>query len=67
MLPRRRDCAKSVIDSNNDLNKVKSWAFALWSVAGLEMPLMARELSTNGRTAETALGWSCGEVVQGPS
>jgi hypothetical protein len=50
MMPRRRDRAKSVIDSNGDLNKVKSWVFALWSVAGLEMPLLVRDLSTDGRT-----------------
>jgi hypothetical protein len=40
MMPRRRDCAKSVIESRSDLNRVKSWAFALWSVTGLRMPLL---------------------------
>jgi len=59
MMPRRPDCAKSVIESNNDLNKVKSWTFALCSVAGLEMPLLARDLSIDGRTVEkAALRWS---------
>ena len=59
MMPRRRDCAKSVIDSSIDLNRVKSWAFALWSVAGLEMPQLARDLSTDGRTVEkAAVRWS---------
>ena len=56
---RRRDCAKSVIESKSDLNRMKSWAFALWSVAGLEMHLLARELSTEGRTVEkAAVMWS---------
>ncbi len=59
MMPRRRDCAKSVTDSYNDLNRVKSCAFALWSVAGVEMPLLAHDLSTNGRTVEkAAVRWS---------
>ena len=54
MMPMRRDCAKSVIESSSDLIKVTSWAFALWSVAGLEVPLLAREFSTDGRTMEKA-------------
>ncbi len=54
MMHRRRDWAKSVIESSNDLNMVKSWAFALWSVVGLEAPLLARDLSTDGRTLEEA-------------
>ena len=59
MIPRRRDCAKSVIESRSDLNMMKSWAFALWSVAGLEMLLLARELSTEGQTVEkAAVRWS---------
>ena len=59
MMPRRRDCAKSVIESKRDLNMMKSWAFPLWSVAGLEMSLVARELSTEGRTVEkAAVRWS---------
>ncbi len=58
-MPRRRDCAKSVTESNNDLNRAKLWAFALWSVAGLEMPLLARDLSTDDRTMEkAAVRWS---------
>ena len=59
MIPRRRDWAKSVIDSSSDLNRVKSWTFAVWSVSGLEMPLLARDLSTDGRTVEkAAVRWS---------
>ena len=54
IMPRRRDCAKSVIESRSDLNMVKSWALAFWYVSGLEMPLLARDLSTDGRTAEKA-------------
>ena len=58
MMPRRRDCAKSVIESSSDLSRVKSGAFALWSVAVLEMPVLARELSTDGRTVEkVAVRW----------
>ena len=53
-MPKRRDCAKSVIESSSDLNRVKSWAFALWSLAGLEVHMLARELSTYGRTVEKA-------------
>ena len=59
MMPRRRDCAKSVIESRSDLNRMKSWAFALWSVAGLRMPLLARDRSTEGLTVESAaVRWS---------
>ncbi len=59
MMPKRRDYAKSVIDSSSDLNIVESWAFALWSMAGLGMPLLARDLSTKGRTVEkAAVRWS---------
>ena len=59
MMPRRRDCAKSVSDSSSDLNKVESWAFALWSLAGMEMPMLARGISTDGRTVEkAAVRWS---------
>jgi hypothetical protein len=54
MMPRRRDCAKSVVEPSSDLNRVKSWAFALLFVAGLEVPLRAREFSTDGRTVEKA-------------
>ena len=43
MMPMRRDCAKSVKESSNDLNRMESWALALWSVAGLVMPLLALE------------------------
>ena len=58
-MPRRRDCAKSVIESKSDLNRVKSWAFTLWSVAGLEMLLLAHDLSTEGRTvAKATVRWS---------
>ena len=59
MIPRKRDCAKSVVDSSNDLNRVTSWAFALWSVARLEVPLLVRDLSSEGRTVEkAAVRWS---------
>jgi hypothetical protein len=44
------------------LNKVKSWAFALWSVAGLGTPLLARDLSADGRTVEKA-AVRCGTLV----
>ncbi len=40
MTTRRRDWAKFVIKSNNVLNMMKSLAFALWSVAGLETKLI---------------------------
>jgi hypothetical protein len=60
MMPRRRDYAKSVIESKRDLNRVKSWAFALWSVTGLRMPLLARDRSTEGLTVDekAAVRWS---------
>jgi len=59
MMPKRRDWAKSVSESNNDLNKEQSWLLALWSVAGLEAPMLARDLSTVGRTVEKAsVRWS---------
>jgi hypothetical protein len=60
MMHRRRDCDKSVIESISDLNsRVKSWDFALWPMPGLEMPLLARDLSTKGRTVEkAAVRWS---------
>ncbi len=34
MMPKKRDCAKSVSESNSDLDRVKSWVLVLWSVAG---------------------------------
>jgi hypothetical protein len=59
MMPRRRDWAKSVIESNNDFSRVKSWVFELWSVAGLDAPLLARDLSIDGQTVEkAAVRWS---------
>ena len=59
MMPRRRDWDKSVIESSSDLNMVKSLAFAFWSVVGLDAPLLARDLSTDGRTGEkAAVRWS---------
>ena len=54
MMPRRWDWAKSVFESSTDLNRVKSWAFALRSMAGLDMPMLARDLSTDIRTVEKA-------------
>jgi hypothetical protein len=54
MMPRRRDWARSVIESIIDLNRLKSWALALWSMEGVAAPLLARDLSTFGRTVEKA-------------
>jgi hypothetical protein len=57
MMPRRRKCAKTVIESSIDLNMVKSWAFALWSVAVLKTRV--RDLSIDDRTVEkAAVRWS---------
>jgi hypothetical protein len=53
-MPNRWDLAKSVIESSSDLNREKSWIMAMWSVAGLEAPLLAHDLSTVGRTLEKA-------------
>ena len=59
----------------SDLNRLKSWAFVLRSMAGLEMPLLARDLSTEGRTVEKATvklfrvlvsvvpAWSIGKAI----
>ena len=48
-----------MIEARSDLNRMKSWAFALWSVAGLRMPLLARDRSTEGLTMESAaVRWS---------
>ncbi len=59
MMTKRWDWAKSVIESSSDLNMVKSWAFALWSVAGQDAPLLARDLSADGRTVKmAAVRWS---------
>ena len=44
----------SVSESSSDLNRVQSWVHTLWSVAGLVAPLLARDLSTVGRTVEKA-------------
>ena len=58
MMPKGRDWAKSVSESNNDLNMVQSWVLALCSVAGLVAPMMAHDLSTFGRTVEkAAVSW----------
>ena len=59
MMPKRRDWAKSVSESSNDLNKAWLGALALWSVAGMDVPLLAHDISTVGRTVETAaVRWS---------
>jgi hypothetical protein len=59
MMHKRRDLAKSMSESNNNLNMVQSWILALWSVAGLAAPLLARDLSKVGWTVEkTAASWS---------
>ncbi len=51
-MPKRWDCVKSVSKASSDLNRVLSWFLALWSMAGLKAPLLARDLSTVGRTVE---------------
>ena len=68
MVPRRRECAKSVIESKSDLNMVKSWALTLWSVSGLEMPMLDRNFSTDGRTVEkAAVRWDSVLVIVLPA
>ncbi len=52
IMPRRRDCAKSVRECNSDLNRMKSWALAVWSIVGLVVSLLALGVSSRGRTAE---------------
>jgi hypothetical protein len=54
MMPKSQDWARSVSESISDLNRKWSWVLALWSVAGLEAPLLSRDLSTVGRTVEKA-------------
>jgi hypothetical protein len=54
MMPKRQVWAKLVSESNNDLNMVKLWALAVWSVWGLVAPLLARICSMFGRTVEKA-------------
>jgi hypothetical protein len=61
-MPKRRDCAKFAIESSSDLNKVKSWAFALWSVAGLEMPLIVWGVESRRNILESR--WHCGAAIQ---
>jgi hypothetical protein len=53
-MPKRQEWARSVSESRNDLNMEKSWVLALWSVVGLEAPLLSRDLPTVGRTVEKA-------------
>jgi hypothetical protein len=53
-MPRKGDWAKTIIESSNDLNRVKSRAFALRFIAGLHIQLLARDLSAYGRTLEKA-------------
>jgi hypothetical protein len=54
IMPKRRDRAKSVSESSGDLNRLRSWALALWSGAGLEAALLARGPSSVGRSVENA-------------
>ncbi len=49
-----RDCAKCVINTKSDLNRLQSWILAFWSVAGSIMPLFALARSTCGRIVEKA-------------
>ncbi len=37
----RRDCAKSVSESSNNFNRLKTWIISLWSVVGSMTPLLA--------------------------
>ncbi len=58
ILPRRRDCARSVRESSNDLNILLSWVRAVWSVTGFVLPLVALVRSTLGREVENvAVRW----------
>jgi hypothetical protein len=54
IIPRRRECAKPVSESNSDLNKRLSWLLALDSVAGPRMLLLALASSTCCRIVERA-------------
>ena len=55
MMPKRRDSAKSVSEYSIDLNMFLSSVMALLSVTGLAALLLARDLSTVGRTVEKAV------------
>jgi hypothetical protein len=61
MIPKRRDRAKSVSESINDLNRIKSWVLALWSVAGLVAPQLARTFSMVGTVEKAAV--RCSRVL----
>ena len=50
----RLDCAKSAMESNNDLNRMLSWALAVWSISGMRLNLLALVGSTWGRMVEKA-------------
>ena len=52
-------------ESNNDSNMLYSWPLALWSVVGLAAPLLARNLSTVGRTVEKAAVSWCKVLMSG--
>ena len=54
MMPKRRAWAKPVSESSSDLNMVKSWALAVWSIRELVAILLARVCSMFGRTVEEA-------------
>jgi hypothetical protein len=59
IMPKRRDCAKSVSASSNNLNRRQSWLMALESMVGSNVPLMALVWSTLRRTVEkAAVRWS---------
>jgi hypothetical protein len=48
-----------VSELSKDLNKFKLWILELWSVAGLEAPLLARAFSIVWRTVKkAAVKWS---------
>ncbi len=58
-MPKRRDWAKPVSESNSDLNRVYSWLLAFWSVAVSVSPLLVLDLTVVGRTVEKAVvRWS---------
>ena len=50
IMPKRREVAKSVSASNNDLNRWYSWLLVLESVMGCVVPLSVLVWSTLGRT-----------------
>ena len=57
IMPKRRDCAKSVNASSDDLNLRQSWLMALESVMDCDVPLLALVWTTLGRTVENGAVW----------